>query len=510
MNFSDACRFIEKHFKKSVFTDATGDAISPDDFSAVLDAVLPFIPFPFRKKNEMLASFLWSGCRKFNRWFAPSPYIVPDEFTSLHARFSGTLFKIESSPCNAPVFLVHSVRDRLYRDFNQRALPLNQKAAGEIRDLMSDLEAIPEPTIPTKRAEFQREAAIASELLRALQEGDLVTNSKCTLPYPLVRSSLTLKTSWQGVPVVCRLKPKFSTPRELMMQGAPLTALVPRTATRWQFGTTIVELEFKALLDHSSRAEPLQLPMDPPPTDGWPNVFRVVFHLIYEISWVLRQRDLFIGTWAPSPADLGDIEYWISTAKDSRINDIRKSNPALGLIGFHIEDVETENVIDLGEISTTSWHGRCRILAEQYLALGDTREAMFWLNVGVESLLTDRMQSILKESSSSINESDLTGAPSYWDMAKALVAENYPEVAAKIDWPKNVPHVSMFRRLKFFGKHFSLAQPAKDVSAHYSKIQSDRNALFHGENEKPIDPIRVKTAIESFDWLSKHFGPSKT
>jgi hypothetical protein len=278
---------------------------------------------------------------------------------------------------------------------------------------------------------------------------------------------------------------------------------MPRVSTRWQFGTATLEFKFSGLIDHSTKTEPLQLPMEMLPVDGWPNIFRVVFNLIYEAFWALRSQSAFIGIWVPSPADLGDIEWWIHTARDQRMNYIRKGNPALGMIGFNPS--LNEEKIGLGSLPRSSWTSKCRVLAEQYLTLGETREAMFWINVGAESLLDERMLEFGKRANPPLDILQITGAPSYWEQARSLVEQQFPEALGRITWPDSVPHVSMFRRITYFARHVQLQGTAREISAAYSKIQRRRNSLFHGEDEAPIDARDAKKAIEAFDRLFENF-----
>ena len=96
---------------------------------------------------------------------------------------------------------------------------------------------------------------------------------------------------------------------------------------------------------------------------------------------------------------------------------------------------------------------------------------MFWLNVGVESLLQERIRSILIQAGATITEADLRGAPSYWDAAKSLVLEQYPELAESIKWPDAAPIVaSMFRRINFLGKHVKLSWPSREITTNYARI----------------------------------------
>ena len=386
MTPEDARRFINRQFRATKFSDNTGDQIVPETFVDVLDAIERFIPFPDDYENEKLKRFLWSGCRKFNRWFVPSPFVVSPELENTHARFADSLLRSAGGvPDNAAVFLVHAVRDTLYRAFNAVPLPLSPDKVSELDALHERLKGIPSPSTPIKIEEFERERKTVTYLMEGLRTGTLQTRCTFSLPYPVTKCRFNFGLVWTGIHVECTLTPSFAQPSALMTQGAPSTVIVPAVSTRWQFGTTQVELKISALIDHSASVEPLQLPMEPLPVAGWPNIFRLAFQLVYEASWRLRDHDNYISVWVPSPSDLGDIEYKLVIPNHDDINVIRKSNPALLNIAFVGAAPAVSDSADIGTVESTEWFGKCRILAEQYLTLGDTREALFWLNVGVES-----------------------------------------------------------------------------------------------------------------------------
>ena len=472
MTPGDARRFIGSHFRRSVFTDSAGDSIGYETFVELLDAIDKLIPFSDSKQNESLERFLWSGCRKFNRWFAPSPFIVPAHFEANHARFAEALLRsARGIPDNAAVYLIHAVRDTLYRTFNAVPLPLSQEQSKEVDGFLNRAEAVPEPSSAIKIAELSNERETLYALIRGLRTGELRTLCEFSLPYPLVRRPLMFELSWNGIRVDGKLLPTFTQPAGFMSRGVPPAVIVPAVSSRWQFGVTQIELKLAALIDHSAEVEPLQLPMAPLPLSGWPNIFRLTFQLTYESLWRLRDRDDYIGKWVPSPSDMSDIDYRITAPGHADINIIRKGNPALLSIGFNPATEPDPVPVNLGAIGSTEWHAKCRILAEQYLSLGDTREALFWLNVGVESLLQERIRSILIQAGATITEADLRGAPSYWDAAKSLVLEQYPELAESIKWPDAAPIVpSMFRRINFLGKHVKLSRPSREITTNYARI----------------------------------------
>lgn len=506
MTPGDAKRFIKQHFQARHFADNVGDGIDGTTFASALAAIDHLIPFRDARDNEDLGRFLWSGCKKFDRWMAPSPYIVDVTQSEDFARFVSAFARIEAgNETNAQIFRVHAVRDQLWALLNKRPLPLPPEVVtGELSKLEADLAGIPPPTNATKAAEFDREVAIVREIINASVAADLVSICVTHVPYPLVKQPTTVKVAWRGISTEVKLSSSFSPPPELQLvrTDAP-TVLASALPSRWQFGTTRIECKFRALIDHSIRVDPLQMPREGLPVEGWPSAFRLVFELVYEVLWRIRNQSSSLGAWVISPADIGEVEFWMSSPRDTQIGWIRKSNPALLGFAFNPADAEVQLVAD--DVEPTQWHEKCRVLAEQYLSIGDTREALFWLNVGVEHLLDQRMRAILAEGDKNIGIDDLIGGPTYWDEAKSIVATQFPDVAEKIDWPKASAHVSMFRRIKYFAKHVPLAISAGDALAAYATIQRDRNKLFHGANEERIKPESAIAALRAFEALMASF-----
>lgn len=502
MTPAEAKQWIKRHFGPGVDLNKVADEIAAKDFIRVLEAIEHVIPFPVRRQNEALKRFLWAGCRKFDRWFAPTPFVVPPDQPERFVRFIRSFAKSESSPENISVFEVHAVRDRLYRTFDHVCLPFAIEVATTLDQISRNLTEIIPPRDPTKVEEFNKEQLSVAEIVNGLRDASL--HSCCTfqLPYSLVKRPLSFAFIWQNLPVEGKIHPKFSRPTHTLIQsGSPIA---PKTPTRWQYGESSVSLRFPALIDHSAYVPSLQLPQEPPPVSGWPQIFSVVFAITYEISWKLRNDADSLLVWVPSPSDLGGIEFWIETTRDKRINWIKKDNPALGHIIF---EPQTEpRHIEFGTLTPTEWHIRCRLLAVQYLALGDTREALFWLNVGIEAFIADKIKEISTNNSDVVDLDEVFGAPSYWDEAKALVANKFPEVIDEIDWPSPVRIASIFQQLKRLSKMVTLLEPVDRIIAHYRKIQCRRNDLFHGKTAVAIPAEEVGIAIESFDWLVERFG----
>jgi len=290
-----------------------------------------------------------------------------------------------------------------------------------------------------------------------------------------------------------------------MLQVAAPTVMAPRTSTRWRYGTTLVELEFHGLIDASIQVPALQLPSMEVPFNAWPNGLKLAYEIVYQACWELRPYPEFISMWVPAPGDSGDIESWVSCQDNANINYIRRAHPSM-LAQCFVPSAESLS-LDLGILEPTPWHMRCRVLAEQYAMLGETREALFWLNVGAEALLEVRMEAQIAKVGAIVDLDRLDGTDAYWDQARELVAAQFPDIVDEIEWPKSDQKPSRFRQMKYFCRTVQGAPDFRATKGNYSKVSNKRNALFHGASEDPISVEDVRLAIEGFDWLVAEFCP---
>lgn len=161
--------------------------------------------------------------------------------------------------------------------------------------------------------------------------------------------------------------------------------------------------------------------------------------------------------------------------------------------------------IDLGNALLIEWSRRCRVLAEQYAMHGEAREAIFWLNVGVESLLRCRMEAAIARAGVELDLAVLDGGNTYWDEAKQLVAAQFPDISEEIIWPTGGRKPSLFQQLKAFCATVPCAPEFAVVRKAYGKVSRHRKHLFHGNTDAPISIDDVRQAMTSFDWLAQNF-----
>tara|TARA_R110002096_G_scaffold223064_2_gene412048 strand:- start:1618 stop:2214 length:597 start_codon:yes stop_codon:yes gene_type:complete len=164
-----------------------------------------------------------------------------------------------------------------------------------------------------------------------------------------------------------------------------------------------------------------------------------------------------------------------------------------------------EASVDLGVVPQPVWYQRCRALADQYAAFGEVREAVFWLNVGVESLLQTRMRKYIASTGTELDLDMLDGGNAYWREAQLVVDEQCPDLAKDIVWPSSIKKPSLFQQLKHFCAEVPGAPSAKPIQKHYSIVSKHRNALFHGGSDSRISIDDLEQSIASFDWLANNF-----
>ena len=138
--------------------------------------------------------------------------------------------------------------------------------------------------------------------------------------------------------------------------------------------------------------------------------------------------------------------------------------------------------------------------AKVYAKSGQLKESIFWLNVSVEALVEEFIQ---KTATNKEILAEIEGDEYKFNTAEEILAEQFPEMKGKVQWPKTVIHTSVFIKLKRAVKMSDKTYLLKDVMKKYSIVNSNRNALFHG---KSVD-INVETVAKAFgayDWLKEN------
>src|SRR4028118_461888 len=143
----------------------------------------------------------------------------------------------------------------------------------------------------------------------------------------------------------------------------------------------------------------------------------------------------------------------------------------------------------IGTASINSLYIKCRSLAVMYLEIGETNEALFWLNAGIESLFQNRFKEIALATGRTNLEDELNSPNVYWNDAEEIVKKQFPELAGKIEWPDSKRHVSVYQKLKCLHTSVPMKTSLKELNAKYDKISKHRNLLVHGVIDQRLPEI---------------------
>jgi len=505
LTIGKAKKWMLEHFNRGTDVISVYPRYDEDEYLNVLNAIEKYLPFDKPKYDFSSRLFLYAGCLKFNRWVAPSPIIVHDGLADKFASFVTALKRVErGNPDNVSTFLLHQVRYDLFSSVE--SIPLGKIEAKAVHDLQSLINEIPSPTNRTKLEEFLREKNDIDAILSGILDGSFRTRISTQIPYIVHLQPIRVNFSWQGIATTVTFSPTFFEPNsvaKLQPAGQPVGP------SRWQSGVTDVILEFSALIDGDAWTPSLlsidfdKLPFNTLPYDGWPKCFTIAFSITHDLVWLLRLKHDGEKQWVPVPRDFTKIECEFRSSLKERLDWKLKGSPGALLKGFSPSD--ELRVIELEGLESIKWHERCRSLATMYLEIGETNEALFWLNVGVEALFQARFREISKALNKPDLEADLESSKAFWDLAKDVVRQQFPEIVDKIDWPETEAHVSMYKRIKYLYKLVPMKTSIRETLSHYSKVSKYRNALFHGTSEARLAIPIVDEALASFDWLELNF-----
>ncbi len=338
-----------------------GRAISDEDLVSLLNAVSPAIPWSKPAQAEALAMFLFAGVTRFDRWFPPSPFVVPANRQERFSRFVAAFRRVEGkNPVNCAVFQLHAIKDQVFERFD--AIPIEKVEASEVQKFRKLAQSVPEPSSTAKKKEFEKERADLLSILDGLQDLSLRTRLQFRVPYVIHSHPLRVNFSWGGVAIGARIEPTFRQSGETFVQPESGGAAVSVGASRWQTGTSDVSLELSTLLDGSAHTERLQaIPGAEFPAEGWPKSFTWAFSIFHDLAWTLRVGHGGRQDWIPAPRDLSDLEQVIITASASQIGWIKKGSPA-ALYEMFVPSTEAV-AINLGTLEQLPWAAECRTRA---------------------------------------------------------------------------------------------------------------------------------------------------
>lgn len=475
---------------------------SEGEYIKNLNIIKQHIPLKKEKHNLNIIYFCYAGCLKFDRFNAPTPFVVNPEQNIYFKMFVDALIKAEGGTFthNSLAFTLKHIRSNIYTEFDSK--PLNEIDIDKVVEFQNKLKNFAAPLEPIKLIEFEDEKNKINSILDGILDKSLITKITTRIPYIIYRSSLSLTFQWQGIELSMFLKPVFSASTFSFANFDQ--AAQPASPSRWQTGHTEIEIQFSALIDCDIYAKPIQAIYDKDlPFKGWPKCFVITFDVITDVIWKLRLDNKSENTFFPAPTDIGFIKWEIFSNHDSVVDWKIKDSPANMWFAFSpSNDIQT---MSLGDVKPPSWSEKCKYMAIMYFEIGQNEEAIFWINVGVEALFEERFELISRQIKNSEFIKELNKPKVFWEGAEEIIADQFPDIAGKIKWPDTKIHISIFAKLKYLFKNVAMKTTVKELLSNYSTVNKIRNNLFHGKANVAITVDDVKEAIASFKWIADNF-----
>lgn len=505
IDYSRARQRILELFVPGCDSAAVARSIGAEDMIVILDAVSSSLPsFSNQHHLDALSMFLYEGAKLFDRWFPPSPFVVPLDHDKRFAKFVNAFWSVEkANPTNCAVFKLHYIKDMVFKKFDES--PLNSITEQEIAKFKTKVERIAEPSISPQLEEFLDQKSELIFILKGLEDRSLQTIFQFRIPYVIHKQPIKVDFTWSGISMRAFLVPCFGKMEESLVHSVG-DAAISVGASRWQTGSSKITIEQDRLVDGSAYTDCLQaLPGVDLPINGWPKSFTLAFSIFHDLVWQIRAKHNGHQDWIPAPRDLSDLEFFMKTSSIDNIGWIRKGSPAQQLHIF----VPSENFlnISLGDLTRLPWPTECRIKANMYLELGDTNEALFWLNVAVEALITQRFHEIEEAIARPGLAAELGSPKEFWSEAESIISKQFPEMACKVEWPKSQIHVSVFGKLKVLYRLVPMKTSYDELIRKYKDVSNERNDLFHGKQTSRVTVGIVQIASNSLIWIDENMWP---
>lgn len=451
-----------------------------------------------------ISKYLYYTCLEFNKFSVPSPYVSDNKLFELFSKALNVFEKIEKEANYYDNLSRLKMDYIIWSIFNEISIPHRKSESIDVYKYQEQLLQIIEPKSEYKKEEFQKRKYELEQLIVGYENNNLVTIIETTIPVCPVKEETVIKVNYYELPTKIRLIPLFMQSGQSMISVSEENTAIPMANSQWQDSICKVEISINGLLDSSYSSENLSLPPDNSDAQS-PFIHNYLFELLEKISWNIHSKENKIGRWLINPNDIGMIAERIYT-NNNKFH-FSMISPPNQIVSISVNTRKSTPLIikDDSILEEKEWFDKCLILAQDKLSLGNTNEAVFWLNVGVEALFEKRTQLICQQIG--IDFETFTASNSYWLNAKELVEKHISkEEANKIIWPEVTNgKASWFTIIKNITKKVELRACSKDILKHYSIINKHRNAIFHGVKHSRVNSDTVNKAISSFDWIKNHY-----
>lgn len=406
---------------------------------------------------------------------------------------------------NVALLRLHQIKTKLYDAFavktmHDLVLSVDEAKLGELEEAC---QALSEPSDAGKRQDFANEKARVLSLITSLRSGSVSLKIETSLPHPVVLHTVEGTGTWRGLDFRYAVVPEAADTEGL----AALDAATIRTVgpSRWPSGTSKVSLTLSALVDHAQPSPLLAIPSTQAdgPFESQPLVQSVAYELIHDLIVGIQERkpDIVDPVWSVRPRDLSRSGF-SSIADDVAVF----SAPLLALSGWRVTVLDKSTTsIDFESLASPPYWSICRRNAQAYLGLGATREALLWLNMGVEALIDERIDELRESAPETFDV--LTSSKLVFQEAEEVLGQQFPDMAGKVAWPDAAIKPSRWSQIKGLHRAFNRPGSFKEPQNHYKTIVNRRNGVVHGSDSTPVDASEVSNGLQSLAWLANNLLP---
>ena len=474
--------------------------LTKEEYKELYYAIKPHIPIKDARLNVATQRFLYYGAQKFDKFCIPTPYATTEDDFLNFKLFLASLWELEgANSINAPSLEIHKLKWEIYRKFN--LCRLDEKQRNELDQYLTIVTSLGNPSISQireKEHEFIQEQNKLIHLIQGASLGTLQSSITTRLPYKLTDEKTSISLCLQEVPIEVKITPHYLGSSDSFFNTNVNSTIEDSSATRWQNFYSDITITIYSIIDDSKWCPSLILTPTTTTTDNidpsWNFLFQITYEILEKLWWYFKTQNFNTCKWNPTPKDIPYIQYIVRKEEEQIVYKVL-ANPANTYI-LHNNNSQ-EKHYDIKQLEDIRWSKKCYIYATIYSEVGLYQETIFWLNVSIEALIEDFIQSVITDKAQL--EELLTGS-AIFERAEEYLSRQFPAMKGMVQWPKDKSHLSVYTKIKRVIQYSKLPLSSKDFLAHYSQINSDRNVLFHGSPLK-IQYEKIKKAFYSYNWL---------
>ena len=462
--------------------------------------------------SEPLRKFAYAGCCKFSRWFVPHPFVLSVSQEDNFSRFLNLLIKSGSPNDNVAPFKLQKTKNQMYRDFHLRKLTKDDEQIDKLLvEYENEIARVPMNAHPGKVESLRNQKRALRDFISAARSMDINTVLRTIIPFPISKSNIEINFEWRSLRVKALLKSTFRMPRRSFVNigthDNQEAIIVSSSCTKWDYGETEIEVRLPCLVDHPLPEPPLTwVPDDHPHNHFWPSSFAVAYELVERLCWHVGSHPDGIQQYALNPSDIGFVQHKIFIGGSEEFSAIKGHPGEVISVTWRARGSADKVVLNEADIPFPPYSRRARITAENYLRAGETNNAIIWINIATEALLRERVCEFSVLSGQHLLADEVYEEIDRFQEAKSLVEHQLPEMAKKINWPKNSTYKpSTWQIIKRLSERVPIRADLQMVSAELRRISEKRGASVHGEEVRIVPPVAVKEALDAYDWLQESF-----